>query len=134
MTPQERHALEIMEDKKADQEARRRILMRIEEDKRNRRHRKERERAARQHATGQDPDPATQDDAEAPEPPSANSAEPIAGQRSAAIIRQYEQRPEVWEDWATMPDELKTEWEPKAQQDISDAQLEALGIRKNEDN
>lgn len=142
MTPQERHRLEILEDKKADEEARRRTLLRIEEDKRNRRYRKERERAARQHAAtaaaGQDSDKdnSTQTAVGTALEPRFGSEEPTSGsqQRSATVIRQYEQRPRAWEDWPTMPDELREGWQPRPQQGMSDSQLRALGIPAKRNN
>ncbi|RYP30036.1 hypothetical protein DL767_006451 [Monosporascus sp. MG133] len=125
MTAQQRHALEIMESKKADEEARRRILMRIEEDKRNRKYLQERKRVARQQAPVKD---AEKVDSAGPREPGMESeeAEPETGNRSAN--RSGKKRLQSWENWATMPEELKTPWEPQTEGGMSEAQLKALGI------
>ncbi len=153
LTPQQRYALEVIEDKKANREARRLILMRIEEDKRNRRYIKERGKAARQFAAGTDgaPDDSAAEslalvpspsrvDADKEDSPdttistTATTTAATAERRgSAAVIRQYEQRRKAWEAWPTMPDQLKTQWEPKTGRDMGEAQLRALGILGKEE-
>ncbi|RYP10547.1 hypothetical protein DL764_000600 [Monosporascus ibericus] len=125
ITAQQRHALEIMESKKADEEARRRILMRIEEDKRNRKYRQEDKRIARQQAPVKDTEKVI---SAGPREPSVESeeAEPERESRSANWGRK--KRLHGWENWATMPEELKMPWEPQKEGSMSEAQLKALGI------
>ena len=153
LTPQQRHMNEIKADKKANEETRRLILLRIEEDKRNRRYRKERERAARLHATDQNDgvsdaggvtpesgsvsggvktefiSPSGYTDLQS-EDDSETEAQP---QQSAPSRRRPKRGAKPWEDWATMPEELITEWEPKTEHGLTEAQARALGIPKKED-
>ena len=141
MTPQQRYMEEIMADKKADQETRRRILMRIEEDKRNRKYRQEREKADRQHAVNQDAGTSHPgSDAETANLATGDTgawsgpeldSEPVSHQN---IPGQGQPRRQamVWENWATMPEELRTEWEPRTGRDLTEAQARALGVPRNE--
>lgn len=142
LTPQQRHMNEIMADKKANDEAKRLILMHIEEDKRNRRYKKERERVARMHALGQQdgvsgsggaitsPRSSSGDTRVRPESDNDSGPEPKQIHPSQGRPKR---RAKPWEDWATMPEELRTEWEPKTERQLTDAQARALGIIKNED-
>ena len=142
MTPQQRYMEEIMADKKADEETRRHIMMRIEEDKRDRKYRQERKKAARQHAANQeagtsrpggDVKTANLGTGGAVTSPAPELGSDTQLHQSTPSRGRSRRQAQPWENWATMPEELRTEWEPQTGRDLTEAQARALGIHRNED-